>query len=79
MHRDSQNTLGRILADDVLVKARDDLSRTGDLGEQLLARTTAFAFLVQDRLAELDALATDIDVARSFDQGSDISITFTTE
>jgi hypothetical protein len=35
--------------------------------EELLARASAFALLVQNRLAKLDALAADVDVARSFD------------
>ena len=67
VHRDSQHAFGSILADDVFVKFGDDLARTGDLGEQLLARATPFPFLIQNGLAELNTLATDVDIAGSFD------------
>ena len=79
VHRDSQHALGRFLADDVLVELGDNLSRTGDLGEQLLARAAAFALLVENRLAQLDTLAADVDVARSFDQRTDVAIALATE
>ena len=51
----------------------------GTLGEELLARAAALAFLVEDRLAQLDALAADVDVARSFDQRADVAIALATE
>src|SRR5829696_8397115 len=76
---DRKHAFGRLLANDVFVKLGLDLAWSGDAGEELLARAAAFAFLVQDRLAKLDALATDVNVARSFDQRSDVSITFATE
>ena len=47
--------------------------------EELLARAAALAFLVEDRLAKLDALAADVDVARSFDQRADVAIALATE
>ena len=76
---DSQHSLGRFLANDVLVELRQDLARRGDSRKELLARAAAFAFLVEDTLAKLDALAADVNVARSFDQWSDVPITFATE
>ena len=44
-----------------------------------LLGAAAFALLVEDRLAELDALAADVDVARSFDQRADVAIALATE
>ena len=57
----------------------DDLARRGDAREQLLAGAAALAFLVEDRLAQLDALAADVDVARPFDQRADVAIALATE
>ena len=69
VHGDRKHALGRLLADDVLVELRHDLARRGNAREELLARAAALALLVEDRLAKLDALAADVNVARSFDQG----------
>jgi hypothetical protein len=62
-----------------LIERLNELPRGGNLGEQLLAGSSAAAFLVEDRLAKIDALAADINVARSFDQRSDIAIALATE
>ena len=51
----------------------------GNAGEELLAGAAAAAFLVEDRLAQLDALAADVNVARSFDQRADVAIALATE
>src|SRR2546423_1563281 len=74
-----QHALGRFLANDVFVKLRKDLPRRGDARKELLARSASFAFLVEDALAKLDALAADVNVARSFNQRTDVSITLPTE
>ena len=74
-----QDLLGLLLADDVLVEVLDDLPRRGDLGEQRLAGAAAAAFLLEDRLAQVDALAADVDVARPFDQRSDVAVALATE
>ena len=79
VHGDGEHALGLFLADHVLVELRHDLARRGDAREELLARAAAFAFLVEDRLAKLDALAADVDVARSFDQRADVAIALATE
>ena len=79
MHRNSQNAFGRILADDVFVEASDDFAWTGDFGEELLARTASLALLVEDRLTEFNALATDVDIAGAFDERADVAIALTTE
>jgi hypothetical protein len=71
---DGQHLLGVFLADDVFVQVRENLARRGNSVEKLLARTAAAFFLVEDRLAQLDALAADVDVARTFYQGADVSI-----
>src|SRR5262249_20571731 len=79
MNGDGEHSLGRFLPDDVLIELPHDLAGRRNAGEELFARSTTFAFLVDDRLAKLDALAADVDVARSFNQWSDVSIAFTTE
>ena len=67
VHRNSQHAFGRFLADDILVKLGDNLTRAGDLGEQLLARSTTFALLIQDGLTEFNTFAADVDVPRALD------------
>ena len=47
--------------------------------EELLARAAAALFLVEDRLAEVDALAADVDVAGPFDQRADVAIALAAE
>ena len=79
VHGDGQHLLGVLLADDVLVELRDDFARRGNLGEELLAGAAAPPFLLEDRLAKLDALAADVDVAGPFDQRADVAIALATE
>jgi hypothetical protein len=67
------------LADDILAQLFHDFTRRGNPREQLLAGAASFAFLVEDRLAKFDAFAANVDIARSFDQWSDISIALATE
>jgi len=69
--RDGQDFLGVLLADDVLVELGDDLPGREDLAEQRLAGPTPAAFLFEDRLTEIDALAADVHVAGPFDQRAD--------
>ncbi len=76
---DRENALGLLLPDDVLIELRHDLARRGNARKKLLARAASFTFLIENRLAKLDALAADVNVARSFDQWSDVSITLATE
>ena len=76
---DGQNLLGPLLADHVLIKLFLDLSRRGDVGEQRLGDASPPAFLVEDRLAKLDAFAADVDVSRPFDQRADVAIAFPAE
>ena len=74
-----QHLLGVLLADDVLVEVLDDLPGRGDLGEQRLAGAAAAALLFEDRLAEVDTLAADVNVARPFDQRTDVAIALAAE
>jgi hypothetical protein len=79
VHGDGQHPLGGFLADDVLVQLGNDLPRAGDLGKELLRRAPPLSLLVEDRLAELDALAADVDVAGSFDQRTNVPVALPTE
>ena len=56
-----------------------DLARRGDVGEELSCWCRGASFLVEDRLAQLDALAADVDVARPFDQRADVAIALAAE
>src|SRR5690606_15894608 len=61
VHRDRQGLLGRLLADDVLLKEPDELLRLGafDRAGRLFARSGQ-AFL-EDVVAQFDALVADVD------------------
>ena len=76
VHGHGQDLLGPLLADHVLIELLLDGAGRRDMREQRLGRAAAPFFLVDDRLAQLDALAADIDVARSFDEGADVAIAF---
>ena len=49
------------------------------LVEQGLARAAAAALLFEDRLAEVDALAADVNVAGALDQRADVAVALATE
>ena len=79
VHGHGQHFLGVLLPDDVLIEPGDHLAWRGDLGEGLLAGAAAAPLLLEDRLAEIDALAADVDVAGALDQRSDVAIALATE
>ena len=73
-----ENFLGVVLANHVFVEMTDDFSWSRNLRERLLARAAA-TVLVEDRLAQIDTLAADVDVTWTLYQGTNIAITFPTE
>src|SRR4051794_34753917 len=77
--RDRQHLLGTVLIDHVLIELHLDLARRGDVGEERLGHSPTPPLLVEDRLAELDALAANIDVARPFDERPDVAVTLAAE
>ena len=79
MDGDGEDLLGAVLADDVLVEVFLDLARGRDVGEEVLGDAAAAAFLVEDRLAELDAFAANVDVARTLDERADVAVAFAAE
>ncbi len=79
VHGHRQHLLGAVLADDVLIELVLDRARRGDIRDHALGHVSAAFFLIDDRLAQFDALAADIDVARPFDQGTDVAIAFAAE
>ena len=64
---------------DVFVELRRRSRAAWGCGEELLGRAAAAPLLVEDRLAQLDALAADVNVAGSFDQRADVAIALATE
>jgi len=62
-----QDLLGPVLADHVLVQFLLDAPGGGDVGKEGLGIVPAPLLLVNDRLAQLDALAADVDIARPLD------------
>ena len=57
----------------------DNLAWCGNRRKELLARTTTAFFLIQNRLAQFNALTADVDIARSFNQWPHIPVAFATE
>jgi hypothetical protein len=76
--RDREHALRGFLPNHIFFELGDDFAWRGDPREELFARAATFAFLVEDRLAELDTLAADVDVARSFDQRPDVTVALAT-
>ena len=76
---DREDLLGAVLADDVLVELVLDGARRGDVGDERLGDAAAAFLLVDDRLAQLDALAADVDVAGPFDERADVAVALAAE
>src|SRR5262249_4383979 len=76
---DGQDALGTVLADHVLVEFLLDGARRGDVGERRPGAVAAALLLVDDGLAQLDALAADVDVAGPFHEGADLAIVLAAE
>lgn len=76
---DRQYFLCSVLTDHVLVELRDDFPGRRDLTEQLLALTPPSLLLFEDRLAEINAFAADVDISGTFDQWADVPVALATE
>jgi len=79
MNGHGEDLFGSILADHVLVEFVLEGAGRGDIGDGVFGNAAPAFFLVDDRLAQLDALTTDVHVAGALDEGADISIAFATE
>ena len=79
VHGDGQRLFGSLLPHNVLIHLRDDFARCRDLVEQLFRGTAPPFLLLEDRLAEIDALTTNVDVTRPFDQRADVAVALATE
>ena len=79
VHGDREHLLGPVLVDHVGVELFLDLARGGNIGEERLGHAPPPPLLVEDRLAELDALAADVDVARAFDERADVAVALAAE
>src|SRR5262249_25467441 len=76
---DGQDPFAVLLADHVLVELSDDLLRRRNTREERLRRSSAALFLFQDRLAQVNTLAADVDVARPLDERAYIAVALATE
>ncbi len=76
---DRQDLLGAFLTDHVGIELLLDLARGWDVGEERLGHASTSTFLVEDRLAQLDAVAADVNVARTFHQRADIPVALAAE
>src|SRR5207253_1088665 len=71
---DRQDALGPLLANDVGVELLLDGARRRDVGEGRPGAGAAAFLLVDDRLAQLDALAADVNVAGAFNEWPDLAV-----
>jgi hypothetical protein len=62
-----------------LIEMIHDVPRCRNLIEELLGRPATLGFLIENRLAKLDAFTTNIDVARTLYEGPDIAVALSTE
>src|SRR5262249_14999596 len=76
---DGEDLLCPVLADDVLVELLLEGPRGGDVGEEGLGPAAPALLLVDDGLAQLDALAADVDVAGPLDQRADLPVALAAE
>ena len=74
-----EDLLGPVLVDHVGVELFLDLAGRGDVGEERLGDPPPAPLLVEDRLAELDAFAADVDVAGPLDERADVAIALPAE
>ena len=79
VHRNCEHLLGLLLPDHVIVELRDNLAGGRNLVEEGPRRAPPALLLVENRLAKLNAFPTDVHIARSFDERSDIAVAFAAE
>jgi hypothetical protein len=79
VNSDCERTLRGYLANDILVQMTNDIARRWDFAEKFLGGRSSTLLLIQYRLAEFDALSTNIHVARAFDEWTYIAIALATE
>src|SRR5262249_50633975 len=75
---DGEDLLGALLPDGVLVEALLDGPRGGDVGKGGTAAAAALV-LLDDRLAQLDALTADVHVAGALDERADVAVVLAAE
>ncbi len=63
------------LSDHVGIKLILDFPGSRDIREERFGNTPPAPFLVENRLAELNAFATDVDIAGTFDERTDVAET----
>src|SRR5690606_25961177 len=70
---DREGALGLVLPEHVLIEELLELSRRRDRAEHRPARVDPAAFLLEDVLAELRAVRTDVDVVRPLNHRADLA------
>ena len=76
---DGQVALGVFLTDDVAIQVFGDFAGERNLVEQGAESAGLAFFLLDDVVAEIDAVGADVGVARSFDHGADFAMRLAAE
>ena len=76
---DGEQLLGSLLADHILIEFVFDGPGRRDVGKERLGDAAAAFLLIDDRLAQLDALTANVNVAGPFHQRADVAIALATE
>ena len=71
---DAEHLFRSALADHILIELFLDRARRRRVRRDRPGGAATAFFLIDDRLAQFDAFAADVDVARSFDEGADIAV-----
>ena len=79
VHGDCQSAFGGHLTDHILIEVFNDIARGRNFVEKLLGSWASTLLLIQNGLAEFDALTTDVYVAWSFYERTYIAIAFSAE
>jgi hypothetical protein len=79
VNRNCQDLFGVSLPDDVLVHFGNNFPRSWDFVKELFGGSAFALLLIQNGLAQLNTLAADVDLTRSFDQRANFAIALSTE
>src|SRR5687767_14730589 len=79
MNGDREHFFALLLADDVLVERSDDLARRRNAVEERLGCAAAALLLLQDRLAQVNTLAADVNISGPLDERTYVAVALAAE